>query len=81
MTELTDELTTMTTKRSGRNIDAASLDLEAIKARSEAATEGPWDAPRAGLPAHRIWAAGIERMMGRGHGKATERTHDDRAHE
>ena len=43
MTELTDELTTMTTKRSGRNIDAASLDLEAIKARSEAATEGPWE--------------------------------------
>ena len=33
----------MTTKRTDRNIDAASLDLEAIKARSEAATEGPWE--------------------------------------
>ena len=33
----------MTTKRTDRNIGAASLDLEAIKARSEAATEGPWE--------------------------------------
>ena len=33
----------MTTKRNDRSIDAASLDLEAIKARAAAATEGPWE--------------------------------------
>ena len=34
----------MTTKHNDRNIDAASLDLDAIKARAVAATEGPWEA-------------------------------------
>ena len=33
----------MTTSHNGQNADAASLDLEAIKARAAAATEGPWE--------------------------------------
>ena len=33
----------MTTPQNDRNIDAASLDLDAIKARAAAATEGPWE--------------------------------------
>ena len=33
----------MTPTQNDRNADAASLDLEAIKARAAAATEGPWE--------------------------------------
>ena len=33
----------MTPPHNDRNADAASLDLEAIKARAAAATEGPWE--------------------------------------
>ena len=33
----------MTPTQNDRNADAASLDLEAIKARATAATEGPWE--------------------------------------